>query len=123
MISQPTSLNSAAEESTMKMIRSLGMTLVLAGSALVAGCDRPSGSVTDEGIALAEEKGCIACHGLNGKGTGPTFPNINKQWPSYVRTQLLKYRDGSRVNAIMNGQAAELSDHDINVLARYYSGQ
>lgn len=90
---------------------------------LLAGCDRPSGDVAEAGAALAQEKGCVACHGLNGKGTGPTFPDINGQWSSYLRTQLIKYREGDRVNAIMNGQAAALTDQDISILSRYYAAQ
>lgn len=89
----------------------------------LSACDRPGGDVSASGPALAEEKGCIACHGLNGKGTGPTFPDINGQWPSYLREQLHKYRSGERVNAIMNLQAAELSDEDIDILSRYYAAQ
>lgn len=89
----------------------------------LSGCDRPGGDVSASGPALAEEKGCVACHGLNGKGIGPTFPDINGQWASYLRQQLHKYRDGERVNAIMNGQAAQLSDRDIDILSRYYAAQ
>ena len=90
---------------------------------VLTGCDRPGGNVAANGPALAQEKGCVACHGLNGKGTGPTFPDINGQWASYLRQQLHKYRDGERVNAIMNGQAAQLSDQDIDILSRYYAAQ
>lgn len=89
----------------------------------LAGCDRPAGQADARGAALAEEKGCIACHGLNGKGTGPTFPDINGQWASYSRQQLQKYRSGERINIIMNGQAAQLSDQDIDILSRYYAAR
>lgn len=107
----------------MTRTRKLGLGAALFTLACLTGCERPSADVADAGAALAQEKGCIACHGLNGKGTGPTFPNLNGQWPSYLRTQLQKYRDGDRDNAIMNGLAAELSDHDIDVLAAYYAAQ
>jgi cytochrome c553 len=107
----------------MTTTRSLGLAATLCALALLSGCERPAANVTGEGAALAQEKGCIACHGLNGKGTGPTFPNLGGQWTSYLRDQLLKYRVGDRVNAIMNGQAAGLSDHEIDVLAAYYAAQ
>ena len=103
--------------------RKLGLAAALCALACLTGCERPSADIADAGAALAQEKGCVACHGLNGKGTGPTFPNLNGQWPSYLRTQLLKYRDGDRVNAIMNGQAAALGDQEIDLLAAYYAGQ
>lgn len=107
----------------MTTTRTLGLLAALCTLACLTGCERPAANVAASGAALAQEKGCIACHGLNGKGTGPTFPNLNGQWPSYLRTQLHKYRDGDRVNAIMNGQAAELSDQEIDVLAAYYAAQ
>lgn len=107
----------------MTTIRKLGLAATLCTLACLTGCERPSANIAAEGAALAEEKGCIACHGLNGKGTGPTFPNLHGQWPSYLRTQLHKYRDGERVNAIMNPLASELSDEDIDVLAAYYAAQ
>jgi cytochrome c553 len=34
--------------------------------------------------------------------------------------QLTAYRSGKRVNAIMNGMAADLSDEDIATLAAHY---
>lgn len=102
----------------LKILALLSLGLVLAG------CERPAASIAAErGPQVAEENGCIACHGLNGKGTGPTFPDINGQWFSYMRTQLIKYREGDRENAVMNGQAAELSNEEIDILAAYYSAQ
>jgi cytochrome c553 len=108
---------------TMTTTRKFGLTAAVFTLACLTGCERPAADVTEAGAALAQEKGCIACHGLNGKGTGPTFPNLGGQWPSYLRTQLQKYRDGDRVNAIMNPLAGELSDREIDVLAAYYAGQ
>ena len=108
----------------MTTTRTLGLAAAFCALACLGGCGRPASvDGTATGAALVEEKGCIACHGLNGKGTGPTFPNLNGQWPSYLRTQLQKYRDGDRDNAIMNGLAAELSDPEIDVLAAYYAAQ
>ena len=98
--------------------------LLIAGSGLLlAACDRPADDVATKGAALAEEKGCLACHGLNGKGTAPTFPNINGQWASYLHKQLEKYRSGERQNTIMAAQATGLSDEDIKILSRYYAAQ
>ena len=46
------------------------------------------------GAALAEAKGCVTCHGIDGVGTGPTFPNLAGQWERYLRVQLRAYRTG-----------------------------
>lgn len=98
--------------------RVLGMTF---GALLMAGCDRPAD--ISGGADLAAEAGCVACHGLNGRGTGPTFPNINGQRAEYMFDQLRRYRSGERVNTIMNEQVKNLDDAELNLLARYYAAQ
>lgn len=106
------------------VMRTTAKLLMVAALALgLSACDRPGASVTSEGAKLVQEKGCVACHGTNGKGTGPTFPNIGGQWRAYLLHQLEKFRSGERQNAIMNGQAAQLTDHEIAVLSTYYSQQ
>lgn len=89
---------------------------MIAGVMLLTAC---GGSDVD-GAALAAEKGCVACHGVNGKAIAPMYPNLNGQWENYLRKQLVAYRDGSRKNAIMSIQAQNLSDEDIVVLAAHY---
>ena len=69
---------------------------------------------------LVAEKGCIACHGIDGVAIAPAYPNLRGQWQRYLRLQLLAYRSGTRENAIMNGFAAGLSDDDIRALAEHY---
>ncbi|NJN53038.1 MAG: cytochrome c [Gammaproteobacteria bacterium] len=92
--------------------------IALALIALVgcAGKEEPSGA------ELAVEKGCVACHGYNGRSIAPTFPNLDGQWETYLRLQLMAYRAGTRDNAIMTDQAAALTDAEIRALARHFSG-
>jgi cytochrome c553 len=85
----------------------------------VAGC---ASQVEPSGAELAVTKGCVACHGADGRSIAPTFPNLNGQWETYLRLQLMAYRAGTRSNAIMNGQAAALTDDEIRALARHYAG-
>lgn len=75
------------------------------------------------GAALAEAKGCHACHGEKGVSQAPAFPNLAGQWPQYLRVQLIKYRSGERENAVMNGQAANLTRREIADLAAFYAAQ
>ena len=89
---------------------------MIAGVMLLTAC----GGADIDGAALAAEKGCVACHGVNGKAIAPMYPNLNGQWEKYLRKQLVAYRDGSRKNAIMSIQAQNLSDEDISVLAAHY---
>ncbi len=73
-----------------------------------------------DGAALVVEKGCVACHGEKGGAIAPIYPHLNGQYETYLRLQLAAYKSGKRVNAIMNGMAADLSDEDIAALAAHY---
>lgn len=75
------------------------------------------------GGALAQAKGCAGCHGMDGIGIAPTFPNLAGQHRTYLIEQLQHYRSGYRVNAMMNPQAAGLSDQEIFDLSAYYASQ
>lgn len=82
------------------------------------------GNVYAEGDAAAGEAKsavCAACHGADGKSIQPAYPNLAGQHASYTAKQLTEYRDGGRVNALMSGQATNLSDQDILDLAAYYA--
>jgi len=83
-----------------------------------------AGPVNAEGDPSAgQEKSavCAACHGADGKAIQPAYPNLAGQHASYLAKQLTEYRDGGRVNALMTGQAANLTDQDILDLAAYYA--
>lgn len=82
----------------------------------LAGC----GESALDGAVVAEEKGCVACHGLQGEALAPIYPKLSGQWEKYLRLQLLAYRDGKRENGIMNGMAATLTDDEIRALAEHY---
>jgi len=88
---------------------------------MLTGCTR--GGDISGGADLAVEAGCVACHGTNGRGTAPTFPNINGQHANYMYDQLQRYRKGERVNIIMNEQVKLLSNAELDLLARYYAAQ
>lgn len=64
---------------------------------------------------------CVACHGQDGISVAPIYPNLAGQKEQYLITQLQAFRDGSRVNPIMNPMAKGLSDTDIANLALYLS--
>lgn len=66
---------------------------------------------------------CQACHGLDGKGVAPDYPNLAGQHASYMEKALRDYRDGRRSNMIMAPMAAGLTDQDIKDLAAWYSSQ
>ena len=75
----------------------------------------------DEGQSLEAATTCVACHGQDGIGLSPAWPTLAGQHEDYLVHALQQYRDGTRSNAIMGGFAAQLSDADIALLARYYA--
>ena len=66
---------------------------------------------------------CQACHGPNGISVSPAFPNLAGQNVDYIQEALRQYKDGRRTNPIMKGQAANLSERDVEDLAAYFSSQ
>jgi len=64
---------------------------------------------------------CASCHGMDGIGIIPTYPNLAGQYVDYLTKALKDYRSGVRSNAIMAGFSATLSDEDIRNLAYYYA--
>jgi cytochrome c553 len=78
---------------------------------------RPVGTVPKAGQT------CIACHGNDGVGIMPEYPNLAGQHEDYIANSLRSYKSGIRKNAIMSGMAAPLKEQDIRELARYYSSQ
>tara|TARA_B100000902_G_scaffold345885_1_gene352233 strand:+ start:1595 stop:1999 length:405 start_codon:yes stop_codon:yes gene_type:complete len=76
-----------------------------------------------EDIALAGETlyaACGACHGAN--GGGGVGPKLKGQTAEYIVGRLNQYRNGEKVGSQSNmmwGQAAGLSDKDIDDLAEY----
>ncbi|KEY91455.1 cytochrome c4 [Candidatus Photodesmus blepharus] len=66
---------------------------------------------------------CIACHGPRGNGTKLSgFPKISGQHPEYLKTQLQKFRSGSRKHDMMQDISKKLTNEDISILSEYISG-
>lgn len=64
---------------------------------------------------------CAACHGPDGNSLIPANPKLAQQHPQYLVKQLTEFKAGKRVNAIMNGMVAPLSDADVVNIA-YWLG-
>ena len=75
------------------------------------------------GTAPKAAQTCVACHGNDGFGLLPEYPNLTGQHPDYLEHALEAYRSGQRKNAVMAGMAAALTDDDIEALAAYYGRQ
>lgn len=94
----------------------------LAAVAMAAVCALPTAKAADPAAGQKQfEATCAACHGQNGISVLPTYPNLAGQKIEYLVAQLKAFRDGTRVNPIMNPMAKGLSDIDIANLALYIS--
>jgi cytochrome c553 len=65
---------------------------------------------------------CGACHGSDGNSVNPQWPSIAGQHPAYIVEQLQAFKNGTRTEPLMLGQAMMLSDEDMRNLAVYFSG-
>ena len=53
---------------------------------------------------------CVACHGPEGVAAAPQWPNLAGQHETYLLAALEQYKDGSRVDLVMNPLMAPLDD-------------
>jgi cytochrome c553 len=79
---------------------------------------RPSQESIGRGATLAER--CAICHGPSGISRADS-PNLAGQYASVIYKELLDFRSGARVNAVMSPFAGALTDQDVVDLAAYYS--
>ena len=80
-----------------------------------------SGDVT-KGSQLVES--CAACHGADGNSISTDWPKLSGQNQRYLYEQLMYFRDGDRMNALMMSVTPylqTLSDDDLKNIAAFYS--
>lgn len=66
---------------------------------------------------------CSACHSSDGSRGSPAQPILQGQHPEYLVKQLTNFKSRNRVNAIMNGIAATLSEDDMKNVAAFYASK
>jgi cytochrome c553 len=93
---------------------------LIAASLSATAAAQPIGDVE---AGRSKSQSCVACHGAKGDADNPAFPMLAGQHADYLLHALKAYRSGDRNNAIMNGQAAALSNEDMRDLAAYFSAQ
>lgn len=74
----------------------------------------------DPAAAVSRLGACVACHGADGIGKAPQYPNLQGQKAAYLEKQLKAFRSGERRDSNMNAMARPLSDADIANLAAYF---
>ena len=101
----------------MKKTIVIAMTCALLGSTAVAW------AAGDPAAGKTKSATCAACHNADGNSTNPQYPNLGGQGADYLYKQLHDFKSGARVNAIMVGMVAPLSDQDMQDLAAYFASQ
>jgi len=99
----------------------MNRTLLVIAAALVAVAGPAAAG--DAAAGKAKIGLCMACHGQDGKGTTPDYPNLGGQSEKYLASALKAYKSGGRDNPIMKPMAATLSDEDVDNVAAYYASQ
>src|SRR5579872_3083131 len=74
-----------------------------------------------QGAIPAPAQLCTTCHGQDGIGIAPTYPDLAGQHPDYIVRALGEYKKGGRKNPIMAGMASQVKDEDMEVIADYFS--
>jgi cytochrome c553 len=104
------------------LLSSLMLIASLAAPAMAAEHEAAAKPDLAKGQALSTNV-CGACHTADGSRGSPANPIIQGQHPEYLAKQLLEFKAGKRLNPIMQGMAAPLSEADIKNVAAFYASK
>lgn len=79
----------------------------------------------DRGAAVAQQV-CVACHGEDGIGIDPTYPNLTHQSLQALYKQLMDYKSGRRRGGqadVMTSTVEPLSERELADAALYYAAR
>jgi cytochrome c553 len=82
--------------------------------------------IAKQGLAEKNVPACTSCHGPQGQGVPPVFPQIGGQHAGYIAKQLRDWANGNRSNEpanMMADIAPKLSDKQRKAVAAYFSNQ
>ncbi|MGE0797120.1 MAG: cytochrome c [Lautropia sp.] len=102
--------------------------LLLSSLALAQAPAAPAKPDPAAGEKIATEV-CAACHGADGNSTAPANPKLAAQHVGYLHKQLKDFKAqpgakaAARVNAVMAGFVAPLSDQDMLNLSAFYAAK
>jgi cytochrome c553 len=108
----------------MKLIATLMIAASLAATAYSSSAQEAAAAAAKPDLAKGEASFstvCAACHAPDGNSLIPVNPKLAQQHPEYLIKQLTEFKAGKRVNAVMNGMAAPLTDVDMKNIA-YWLG-
>ena len=77
----------------------------------------------DQAAGKAAAGACAGCHGDQGVSSNPATPSLAGQDAEYFAAAMRGYKDGSRSDETMKGQAASLDAAVMKNLAAFYANQ
>lgn len=101
----------------MKKLVVIAATCALLGSATTAI------AAGDPVAGKAKSALCAACHNADGNSTVTQYPNLGGQGADYLVKQMVEFKNGARVNAIMQPMVAALTPEDMADLAAFFASQ
>lgn len=97
--------------------------ITVAAFGILLGLGATAQAAGDPAAGQQKSATCAGCHGADGNSVNPEWPKLAGQHVKYVVKQLQNFKDMDRVNNLMNGLAAALSQEDMEDLAAYYESQ
>ena len=103
--------------------------LIKRAAVILAACLTVQGASAADSMAGDAQAGaklvtaCQACHGSDGRGLAPNYPNIGGQNEKYLFRQLQMIQDGSREAVLMAGQLNGKTETDLRNMAAFYASQ
>ena len=107
----------------MKLIASLLMSAALAVTAVSALAEGATAKPDPAKGQATYGTTCAACHGADGNSMIPANPTLAQQFPEYLAKQLREFKDGKRVDAVMQGMASTLDEEAILNVAAWLGTQ
>ena len=65
----------------------------------------------------------MACHGPEGVAAAPQWPNLAGQHETYLLAALEQYKNGNRVDMVMNPMMTPLDEESIEELAAFFASR
>lgn len=95
--------------------------------AAIVGVTASLPAAAQDGAALYQSKGCVACHGPDGNTTTvPAYPKIGGQNEQYLLAQMKDIKSGARNNglsAVMKPIVMNVTDEELAAIAKWLSQQ
>lgn len=96
-----------------------GLLILALGGGILAGTTM---AIAQDAAAGRKVAGmCRTCHGLDGYAKVPIAPHIGGEPQTYLRDQLLAFKDGTRQHEMMSVVTAGLSEQQIADVAAWYA--